>query len=489
VSFDVARRGFRDDRTSFAQGHLAYRGARTDGDARDWLFADVNSLAQDPASPHPREGIALSAAVPLDANHNPAGAFADDTRVSFALGRERAISPNARWTASGSYSHSGQRQFRGFLSEIADAPDNATGFREDIDVNDVYADAHVTWSRSPRLKVLAGGDLLFGNGEGRGATFRYTVPLSGVTATAVSEPSALNLDAESRRTFVGGYTSAEWTPVSRLHLSAGVRLNATRERRGEGASVTHVRPAGSLGIMVPVFERGTDHVRLFANYRDTFKPAAFDFSLAENEGVLDPETSRSYEGGVKARTAHGRIDIEGSLFRMDFRNLVTSTVLEGLPSLQNAGSTRFHGFEVASTLRGPGAWSGRTSYSFHDSTFVDFVQAFDGVDTQLAGNRFEMSPRHLFSAGIMRAPARGIVVQLAVKYSGDRALNKRNTAIAPGFATVDAGIGYRLERWELRVDGRNLSDRRDPIAESELGDAQYYRLPSRRIDATVGVRF
>jgi outer membrane receptor protein involved in Fe transport len=80
-------------------------------------------------------------------------------------------------------------------------------------------------------------------------------------------------------------------------------------------------------------------------------------------------------------------------------------------------------------------------------------------------------------------------VQLAVKYSGDRALNKRNTAIAPGFATVDAGIGYRLERWELRVDGRNLSDRRDPIAESELGDAQYYRLPSRRIDATVGVRF
>ena len=86
----------------------------------------------------------------------------------------------------------------------------------------------------------------------------------------------------------------------------------------------------------------------------------------------------NYEEGSEKTFAMGdaQNDIEGSLFRMDFRNLVTSTVLEGLPSLQNAGSTRFQGFEVASTLRGPGAWSGRTSYSFHDSTFVDFVPGF-----------------------------------------------------------------------------------------------------------------
>ena len=67
-------------------------------------------------------------------------------------------------------------------------------------------------------------------------------------------------------------------------------------------------------------------------------------------------------------------------------------------------------------------------------------------------------------------------------------LNKRNTALAPPFTTVDVGIGYRLERWELRLDGRNLGDKRDPISESELGDAQYYRLPARLFDLTVGVR-
>jgi outer membrane receptor protein involved in Fe transport len=82
-----------------------------------------------------------------------------------------------------------------------------------------------------------------------------------------------------------------------------------------------------------------------------------------------------------------------------------------------------------------------------------------------------------------------VVGDVIVKYAGDRYLNKRNTALASPFTTVDIGVGYRFDRWEMRIDGRNLGDRRDPVSESELGDAQYYRLPARRIDFSVGVRF
>ena len=78
---------------------------------------------------------------------------------------------------------------------------------------------------------------------------------------------------------------------------------------------------------------------------------------------------------------------------------------------------------------------------------------------------------------------------MIVKYVGDRFLIKRNTALAQPFTTVDIGAGYRMHRWELRVDGRNLGDRRDAVSESELGDAQYYRLTARRIDVSFGVRF
>jgi len=72
---------------------------------------------------------------------------------------------------------------------------------------------------------------------------------------------------------------------------------------------------------------------------------------------------------------------------------------------------------------------------------------------------------------------------------GSRYLNKRNTALAGSYFTWAASLGWRAARWEARATGRNLSNRRDPVAESELGDAQYYLLPHRRFDVSATVHF
>ena len=87
--------------------------------------------------------------------------------------------------------------------------------------------------------------------------------------------------------------------------------------------------------------------------------------------------------------------------------------------------------------------------------------------------------------GLLLAPAQGVIASLIANYSGRRYLNKSNTAIAQGYATLDAGLGYRWRHYELRVDGSNLSNRRDAVAESEIGDAQFYRLSGRMVMATV----
>ncbi|MFL5549399.1 MAG: TonB-dependent receptor [Gemmatimonadaceae bacterium] len=489
LSGDFDREGFRDENTSFSRGHALWRIGKVDGDRQTWLSTDLNVLHQQPASPHPREGASLSAAVPLDANYNPADAYLNENRVAIAAGFERPVFGLASWGTTASYSFSGQRMFRGFLTDISDTPDNASGFKETIEINDIYADSHLIWSSVPQFRFLTGVDALFASGEGKGATFAYTVPLNGSTQAAVAEPSTLDLDSESERRFLGAYGSTEWRPLSRFTLNGGLRLNATSERRGEGEEVTHTRLSGGLGAIFGLWERDTDHLRLFANYRNTFKPAAFDFSLAENEGVLDPETSRSYEAGLKTRLLDGLLDVEASAFRMDFENLVTSTVVNNQPALINAGKTRFKGVELETELRLISALSARATYSFHDGKFVDFVQAFDGVPTQLGGNRFEMSARHLASAGVTFAPDRGITANAAFNYTGDRYLNKRNTALAPAFLTVDAGVGYRADRMEFRVTGRNLTNRRDAVAESEFGDAQYYRMPARTIHTRISVRY
>ncbi len=252
----------------------------------------------------------------------------------------------------------------------------------------------------------------------------------------------------------------------------------------------HVRPSGSVGAIWSAWSEGPDYVRLFANYRNTFKPAAVDFGIGESDsgegaGPLKPETSQSVEGGLKVRTWQGRASLEATAFLMDFQNLVIAQIVNGVPGLTNAGTERFQGFELGSAWYLPRSVTARASYSFHDATFRDYVTEFDGVPTQLAGKRLETSPRHLASAGFAYAPVKGIVASAELQLVGARFLDKRNRALADGYATFGAGIGYRTGVWDVRLDGRNLSDERPPISESELGDAEYYR-PARPARRRVG---
>jgi iron complex outermembrane receptor protein len=80
-------------------------------------------------------------------------------------------------------------------------------------------------------------------------------------------------------------------------------------------------------------------------------------------------------------------------------------------------------------------------------------------------------------------------VNVLVNYVGERFLNKRNTSIAKAYTTVSGGIGYRMSRGEFRVDARNINNVRPPVAESEMGDAQYYRLPARTWEVTYRTSF
>jgi len=89
----------------------------------------------------------------LDANHNPANAFLDETSFTGAFNTERSVLHDAQLSITATYTHSAQKQFRGFISEIANASDNAVGFRENIDLNGVYADSHVTWTRRLRARL------------------------------------------------------------------------------------------------------------------------------------------------------------------------------------------------------------------------------------------------------------------------------------------------------------------------------------------------
>jgi iron complex outermembrane receptor protein len=247
------------------------------------------------------------------------------------------------------------------------------------------------------------------------------------------------------------------------------------------------RGSGTIGASWLAARGAGSTLRLFTDYRNTYKPAAFDFGPDDEGGILDPETGESVELGAKYSGISGRLELDATLFRTDLENIVVSQAVNGLPSLVNGGSERLEGIELEASWRFSDALRTQLAYANHLARFVDYQQEFDGVNTRLDGNRIEMSPRNLGALGLVYAPASGLGGNVVVNYVGERYLNKRNTALAEDFTTWSAGLSYRHGKWDVRLDGVNLGDRRDPVAESELGDAQYYRLPARSVRAGVAI--
>lgn len=501
---DHDQQGFEDARTEFKRSHLLWRNRLQALDGVLRFDLEGAAVDQQPASPFPRVGKVLTDQVPLDANHNPAGAFLNDRRFTFTAGYDRTLGDATLWTSTLSMARARQDVFRGFLTDVSTTAPNAHGFRERIDLTDVYFDTHLTWPQNTGFKVVAGVDHLHGQGMGRGGDFDYFVNLDGSNPPrATTLPSQADIRIDDRRDFSGVYAFAQWQVAPRLVVEAGLRLTRAEETRRtatldivsgtvDGGSDTRAttRLSGSAGATWTAWQVGEDRVNLFTGVRSTFKPGAIDFGLDSGAQILQPETATSYDLGVKAELMGRRLALEVSTFFMDFQNLVVPQNVNGSPVLTNSGNSRFQGVEGSATFRINGDLAARAAYSYHDSQFRDYRKDFgDGTLTQLAGKRLEMSPYHLGGLGLAYAPAKGLTATAEMSYVGAVFLNQRNTAPSGGYALYAASLGWRERTWDLRLSGQNLMDRRRPVAESELGDAQYYLLPGRQVTLSTRHRF
>jgi outer membrane receptor protein involved in Fe transport len=498
----MSTQGYKDDRAQVDRGILRWRGLRPAGKGTLNFNAGGIWQRQDPASPRVRDVDELTPLVPEDTNNNPLGSHLDENRYVVGGGYDHPLTKGT-WATTLSVTRSNQDILRGFLTDITASVDNANGFRQKVEMTEIYFDSHVEIPLRKQLQIVAGLDHLHGAGNAQGGDFDYTVALDGGNPPDGNNiPNAGEMQTSDHREFSGLYGQAFWDPAERWHVELGLRLNRTSESRStrEEELVTatvstgedqrsDLRSGGVAGVTYTAWKEGSDALHLFADYRNTYKPAVVDFGPEAEPGILEPETGISYEGGVKGRLAGGRFHFVVTAYQMDLNNIVVSQSVGGLPALENAGEERLQGAEAETGYRIRPDLNWRVGYSYHNARFGDYVTAFDvgGVltPTQLKGNRLEMSAKNMASMGLIYGRDEGWQAYAQSNYVGSRYLNKRNTALAPDYVTYDAGIGYRFKDYEVRLDGWNLSDRRDPVSESELGDAQYYILPARSIQVAL----
>ena len=509
ISANASTQEFSQDRSGVDRGHVLYRSA---GDT-DWgkVHFDIDGvvLRQDPYSPHPVEDGMLSPRFPLDANAMPSDARKDQNRIQFNAGLDRDVGIG-NWVTTFSADHSDGHNTEGFLRDdfaTDGITHNADGFRQTVKLTDAYFDTYLAMHPSAQVTWTFGFDWMYGNGTQDSDNFEYGVLPDGSNApNSHSLPIDESTSLKDRRNFYGLYTQLDWKPVERLDVVAGLRLNHTVENSsGEEIDrhadpgtppdtnsdhLTKTKPSGVLGASYALWADGSDRLNVFADYRNTYKPAAIDFGPEAEGDILKPETADSWEAGFKGQFADGRVDWELSYFHMNFSNLVIPEDVDGLPSLANGGKERFKGAEFEGDYHVTQDLRLRATYAYHDARYTDReVLLDDGSVVNYAGNRLEASPQNLAAFGIIYSPARGFEGALVCNYVGKRFLDQENLTPVGSYTTVDAGIGYRFERWELRLDGYNLSDRRDPVAISELGDGQAYRLPGRTALLSANVWF
>ncbi len=486
-----------------------YRGSTDLGGGTLRMDLGALSLQQKPTSPVPLDDVRgqLTSVLPSDFNANPANGKIDTDRYQMVVGYERPLG-FGQWGSTVAYTDTHIDSIRGFI-DTGDTPAPFTirtvadveAFSQSLHRRDLFIDSHVTTSVLPALDLTTGVNLLFGRVDADSNRYNFKLPLDGTTLPDLSAGAARGTVAlNDDRRFVGLYAQGRYRLTPTASLLAGLRWNQTHETldvirvnsRGvttsTDASQDNHRLSGTFGaqwraVAAPLGM--IDGVTLHASGGSTFQPAQLAFGPnpvvpPEGGGLLKPETQRSVILGIRADLFGGRGDFDVDVFDVDFRNQPVQATVGGVSVLRSIGRQRYRGVDVESSFVPAPAWTIKANATWSDARFRDFVDEVDGVPTQLSGNRQILAPSFRAGAGLIYAPPRGLRGALTTSYTGARYLDRSNRVRVGGFNAIDASLGYRYDRYTVTFSAENLTDRRDPVLASELGEGAFYRMTSRR---------
>ena len=508
------------DRAGGWQDRTDYRddrgGVRFDlplsGGGRFSAVVDLSRTTQFFGSPIPVDAGEPLPGFRIDRNYAVDGARLDHRVYSLTTRFEKPLTSTLSLENVLGVARDEQISIRSFVGEVNGNEAAAAGVSLKPRETDVYDDLHLVanFDAAGRHRLVAGAAITWGRTTAVGTGFDIDLQIDPVVVPKFSDtPTGDNRSFVDRRTFVGFYANDEWTPVSFLTLTGGARFDSVSENLfAQGQEVGAPEPdvtrdsrsdgqwsGGVAALVRAVQDRpgAVNAVHFYVAAKSAFKPAAPNLTEAESARILDPERTRSGEAGVKTRWLDRQLSVDLSVFHMIFENLVVSTLgTDGTPALVNAGAERFQGAELEVGYR-PAAvpeLSLSGGYAHHDARFIRFsFLTPDGELRVVDGKRLELVPRDLWNVRLAWAPAKGPGAFVAVRHQSQRPLNRRNTFFTDAFYETDAGVSWDFAWGRLSVVGRNLGDSRHYVAESEIGDSQFYVAAPRRFFAELAVHF
>jgi iron complex outermembrane recepter protein len=258
----------------------------------------------------------------------------------------------------------------------------------------------------------------------------------------------------------GVFAESLFDATARLKIVSGLRweeigLDYTPYPSRVTASTTYRPTTGRLGA---VFE-ATANVNVYASYSRAVEPTTQLVGLDGSQQEFSLVPGQQVEVGAKGGAFGGRLDGTFAYFDIEKRDILVTSLIDGIRTNQQVGRQTSRGIELALLGRPTRSLTIAGDIAVTGASFDDFIEIVNDVTFSRTGNTppnvptiiWNVSPTQRFG----RLDFTGTLRQLGPRW-GDNA----NTRRVGSFTTVDAGVAFRLNRSaRIVVRGRNLTDR------------------------------
>jgi iron complex outermembrane receptor protein len=234
----------------------------------------------------------------------------------------------------------------------------------------------------------------------------------------------------------------------------------------------------------------TPDAALYASYSHAQEPATQLVSLptAAASLALPLQQGVQWEAGLKATFWDRRADVTASVYRLERRDLATTTRdnTTGAFVTQSIGAQHSQGVELALSLAPGRPWRIEAALALTDAEFDVFIEntgvatVGDAGRVSRAGHRPVDVPEVIASLWTSYELGRGWFVSGGPRHVSERFANNNNSVVSPAYTELEAAVGRRVGAWTFTLRGRNLLD--------ELyDDTSIYGGTSRRLADPLGL--
>ncbi|HWX47033.1 MAG TPA: TonB-dependent receptor [Roseomonas sp.] len=285
------------------------------------------------------------------------------------------------------------------------------------------------------------------------------------------------------------YTLGRWALFTGLRWD-GFETTLHRSDTAASAKQNADRVTARFGTSYRIYDDSENQVTIFANYTEGFKPQFPAFSTQSGMTIaqlLQPEFTRSYEGGIKVQALEGRLYAEASIFRLDRVDAQRSYRVSPEDFLFTNAQQRVSGTEIQVQAQLTDAISGYLTYSYQDARNTSFVTNIG----DFSGNTVRMAPRHFAGAGANWRIG-DLNLNASANYIGSRPLRDNQPAAQvqtlPSYTIINASIRYDFDRFFVQGTVNNIANTfyiSDDFSGQDAGSAG----PGRAAYVTIGARF